>query len=273
MTKPKKIIVLFFIAYAFGLLWLSSTWYNSYTTFHFFDDFFEWEYLDKVGHFFTSFYLGLFLYKSLGNPLNLNSSVQKKWICFGGFALLFPIEILDGFSMNYGASVFDLAANLFGSIFCFYHIDNKIVSSIHPKFSFHSTAFAILRPEMLGVNFAQQIVKDYNGQTYWLSVDINSLLGRKLLPNWLLLTIGYGAEGLLGGHDNVWQNAVGKTINYSNIARTKRFFISVDLNATVLRSKSRFFSYLFAPFVLLKFPAPAIEINEERGVVFHWIYF
>jgi hypothetical protein len=87
------------------------------------------------------------------------------------------------------------------------------------------------------------------------------------------LTIGYGAEGLLGGHDNVWQNSEGKAIDYSNIARTKRFFISVDLNASVLRSKNKIFSYLFAPFVLLKFPAPAIEINAERGIIFHPIYF
>jgi hypothetical protein len=270
----KKILpILFVIVYALGLLWLSSTWYNSYTAFHFFDDLFEWEYLDKIGHFFTSFYLGLFAYQQFGNGPKLDSSIQKKWLCYTGFVLLFPIEILDGFSMNYGASVFDLAANLFGSIFCMYHLDHKNVSAIKPKFSFHRTALAIMRPEMLGSSFVQQVVKDYNGQTYWLSIDINSVTGRQIVPNWMLLTIGYGAEGLLGGHDNVWQNREAKTIDYSNIARTKRFFISVDLNVAVLRSKSKLFFYLFAPFVLLKFPAPAIEINAERGVIFHWAYF
>src|SRR5437879_12709001 len=112
MTKSIKIAALFFVAYVFAMFWLSATWYNSYTTFHFFDDLFEWEYLDKVGHFFTSFYLGVVAYKTLGDYQNLNSSAQKKWLCFAGFILLFPIEILDGFSVNYGASVFDLAAYL-----------------------------------------------------------------------------------------------------------------------------------------------------------------
>lgn len=269
----KVILISGGIIYALSLLWLSSAWYNSYTSFHFFDDLFEWEYLDKLGHFFTSFYLGLFAYKTFGDPQNLNPSLQRKWICFSGFALLLPIEILDGFSMNYGASVFDLAVNLFGSAFCYGYVSNKIVSAAAPKFSFHATALSLMRPDMLGATFAQQVLKDYNGQTYWLSIDINSISGRKLFPDWLLLTIGYGAEGLLGGHDNIWQNTDGKTIDYSNIARTKRFFVSVDVNTAAFRGRGRLYNYLFAPFVLLKFPAPAIEINMERGIVFHWIYF
>jgi hypothetical protein len=274
MNSPnKKLALLFCTLYVLALYWLSTAWYNSYTSFHFFDDLFEWEYLDKLGHFFTSFYIGLFAFKSFGDPSNLNPSLQKKWICLVGFALLLPIEILDGFSLNYGASVFDLAANLLGSIYCYTYVSYKGISVATPKFSFQASAFALMRPEMLGASLAQQVLKDYNGQTYWLSIDINSILKRNILPSWLLLTIGYGAEGLLGGHDNFWQNSEGKTIDYSNIARSKRYFLSVDLNASALRSKSKLFSYLFAPFVLLKFPAPAIEVNSERGIIFHWIYF
>src|SRR5260221_2463577 len=268
-----KLLIPLTIIYALSLLWLSSTWYSSYTSFDFFDDLFEWEYLDKLGHFFTSFYLGLFAYQTFGDHQNLNPSLRKKWICFSGFVLLLPIEILDGFSINYGASPADLLANGFGSFFCYGYVSYKIISSVIPRFSFHTTAFSLMRPELLGSTFAQQTLKDYNGQTYWLSVDINSILNRKVFPSWLMLTIGYGAEGLLGGHDNVWQNFSGKTIDHSGIVRTKRFFISVDLNVLVLRSKNKVFNYLFAPFVLLKFPTPAIEFNAERGIVFHPIYF
>ncbi|MBS1507901.1 MAG: DUF2279 domain-containing protein [Bacteroidetes bacterium] len=263
------------IAVAYGLLlvWLSSVWYSSYTTFHFFDDVFEWAYLDKCGHFFASFQLGLLFYKISDTKGLPNSSFSKRWICFSGFFLLLPIEILDGFSLNYGASPADLLANGMGSIFCFLYVSNKTVSCISPKFSFHVTPFSLLRPELLGSNFLQEVVKDYNGQTYWLSFDLNAMTGKSILPSWLLLTIGYGAEGLLGGHDNVWQNAEGGVADYSVVARTKRVFISVDINAAVLRKKSRLFSYLFAPFVLIKFPAPAIELNFDRGIIFHPVYF
>lgn len=261
------------LAYGLALLWLSSVWYTSYVSFHFFDDVFEWEYLDKCGHFFASFQLGLLFYKIFGNENKTTTSIAKKWICFSGFFLLLPIEILDGFSMNYGASPADLLANGLGSIFCFLYISNKTISGITPKFSFHTTAFSILRPEMLGANFLQEIIKDYNGQTYWLSLDVNAMTGKSVLPSWLLITIGYGAEGLLGGHDNVWQNAEGGVADYSAVARTKRIFISVDINAAMLRKRGRIFNYLFAPFVVIKFPAPAIELNVDRGIIFHPVYF
>jgi len=274
MSLSKKYIAFLFIAiYVLGLLWLSSIWYNSFTTFHFFDDLFEWEYLDKLGHFFTSFQLGLYFYKTFGHQQNLDPSLRKRWICFAGFVLLLPIEILDGFSLNYGASPADLVANALGGIFCYGYVSYRIFSSASPKFSFHATALSVIRPELLGSSFVQQIAKDYNGQTYWLSVDINGMFNTSLLPKWLTLAVGYGAEGLLGGHDNVWQTGSGETKDYSNVMRTKRIFLSFDLNASVLREKNKLLNYLFTPFVLLKFPAPTIEINFERGIIFHLIYF
>ncbi|HEV8515446.1 MAG TPA: hypothetical protein VGQ59_19315 [Cyclobacteriaceae bacterium] len=276
MTNPfwkKTITIIFAIIYLISLLWLSSVWYNTYTGFHFFDDLFEWEYMDKLGHFFSSFHLGLFFYKIFGNPNSLNQSIQKKWFCFSGFVLLLPIEILDGFSLNYGASPADLLANGLGGLFCYCHVTYKVLSDTLPKFSFHTTALNIIRPELLGCNIFQQAIKDYNGQTYWLSLDVNKVLNAKILPSWLMLTIGYGADGLLGGHDTEWENKNGETKDYSTVARTKRFFISIDINANSLREKNKLLNYLLAPFALLKFPAPALEINFERGIVFHPIYF
>ncbi|MGC4020511.1 MAG: DUF2279 domain-containing protein [Cyclobacteriaceae bacterium] len=272
-SNKRNFAFVFIAIYCLSLLWLSSVWYNSYTSFHLFDDLFEWEYLDKIGHFFSSFYLGLFAYQFFGNQEALDSSLRKKWICFSGFVLLLPIEILDGFSQNYGFSPADFVFNFLGSAFCYANVLYKVVSSLSPKFSFHATAFSLIRPEMLGSSFAQQTFKDYNGQTYWVSLDINSIFNRKILPSWLLLTVGYGADGLLGGHDNVWQDSGGKTIDYSNVVRTKRFFLSVDLNTRMIRKRSKLLHYLFAPFVLLKFPAPTLEINTEHGIIFHPIYF
>ncbi len=273
MSIKKYAAILSIAVYLISLLWLSSVWYNTYTEFHFFDDLFEWEYLDKLGHFFASFHLGLFFYKIFGEPDNFNSSLQKKWICFSGFVLLLPIEILDGFSLNYGASPADLLANGLGGLFCYCHLTFKILSDTLPKFSFHFTAFGIIRPDLLGSNIFQQTIKDYNGQTYWLSVDINKFFKSNILPSWLMLTVGYGAEGLLGGHDNVWNTNDGELKDYSSVARTKRLLISIDINANNLRMKNKFLNYLFASFVLIKFPAPALEINFERGIIFHPIYF
>ena len=144
MTSNKYIAILITAGYLISLLWLSSVWYSDYTGFHFFDDLFEWEYMDKLGHFFSSFHLGLFFYKVFGDPGNLHPSLQKRWICFSGFLLLLPIEILDGFSLNYGASPADLLANGLGGLFCYCHVTYKVVSDTLPKFSFHATAFNVI---------------------------------------------------------------------------------------------------------------------------------
>ncbi|MBS1949981.1 MAG: hypothetical protein OJF59_002374 [Cytophagales bacterium] len=274
MNQSKKnLLILFLVIYLLLLVWLSSAWHGRFISFHFFDDLFEWEYLDKLGHFFASFHLGLYFYRVFGNPEDLNSSAHKKWMCFSGFMLLLPIEILDGFAENYGASPADLCANGLGSLLCYLHVSYKISAALAPKFSFHQTAYSLIRPDLLGSTFAQQIIKDYNGQTYWASVDINKLTGKKIFPGWLVISVGYGAEGLLGGHDNVWPDASGKVVDYSHTARTKRIFISVDILAHELMRKNNIFNYLFRPFVILKFPAPALEFNVERGIVFHLIYF
>jgi hypothetical protein len=50
---------------------------------------------------------------------------------------------------------------------------------------------------VLGSSLAEQMLKDYNGQTYWLSVNLHSFYKN---PKWLNLAIGYGANGMLTGN-------------------------------------------------------------------------
>ena len=64
-----------------------------------------------------------------------------------------------------------------------------------PKFSFHTTKYASLRPNVLGSSLSEEIFKDYNGQTYWLSVNLHSFFKSSKLPKWLNLAAGYGADG------------------------------------------------------------------------------
>jgi len=58
------------------------------------------------------------------------------------------------------------------------------------KYSFSKTAYAKLRPNTLGGNFIQQALKDYNGQTYWLSANIWSFNKESNFPKWLNIAFG-----------------------------------------------------------------------------------
>ncbi|NJM25882.1 MAG: DUF2279 domain-containing protein, partial [Bacteroidia bacterium] len=108
--------------------------------------------------------------------------------------MLVPVEIFDGFSDAYGASAGDLIADAAGPLL---YLGQKALWQevrIHPKFSFHQTRYAPMRPDLLGDNLTSEVLKDYNGQTYWLSVDVDKFIQ---FPRWLNIAVGYGAEEMI----------------------------------------------------------------------------
>lgn len=274
MTRRQSILLwsILLTPYVLCVIALSTFWYHSFVPFHWFDDTREWAGLDKLGHFLAAYHLGVFIHEVFRSTNSLQPR-NLTWICFIGFVLMLPIEILDGFSPNYGASAADLLANLLGSMACWVHSRYSAPTLLTPKLSFHFTSFAAIRPELLGTILPAQVIKDYNGQTYWLSINVSRWRVLKWWPDWMLLSIGYGADGLLGGDDNRWTNSQGKEVDYTHVLRSPRIVISVDLNAELLIRKNRIFFFLFRPFLLIKFPAPAIEFHTARGVIFHPFYF
>src|SRR5690606_39292104 len=48
-------------------------------------------------------------------------------------------------------------------------------------------------PEALGNTFAARLLKDYNAQTYWLSVDADKFF---TFPKWLNVAVGYGVADM-----------------------------------------------------------------------------
>ena len=73
---------------------------------------------------------------------------------------------------------------------------------IKPKFSFTPTSFAQERPNVLGNGLHEEILKDYNGQTYWLSVDLYAFLNEESkFPKWLNFVFGYGVNNIVYAND------------------------------------------------------------------------
>src|SRR5690606_26751805 len=124
---------------------------------------------------------------------------DKKAILYGGLTgiiLQTPIEIFDGFQADYGASVGDAIANTVGSAAVVAQELAWREVRIMPKFSFQTTRYAAERPNVLGHTLAEQALKDYNGQTYWLSVNVGDFLKEESkYPKWLSIAVGYGAQG------------------------------------------------------------------------------
>ena len=253
-----------------SLAYLSSVWYSGYdkSEFHSFDDSGQWLQMDKLGHFATVSMVSNLNY--LAYRWTGYSNKQATWMGVGlTWGYLTTIEIMDGFSAEWGFSWYDMAANtLGGALFAAQQLtweDQRLIM----KFSYHPTEYAAMRPEELGSTNAERILKDYNGQTYWLSVNPQSFsANRKIFPRWLNLAFGYSGDGMLGGKSNV-----GDDFDYSDIPRIRQYYFSPDIDFTRIRTKSKFLKTFFVVLNLVKVPAPTLEVDQNGNVQFYWFYF
>ena len=246
-------------------------WYSDYTSgsFKSFNDNAEWLQMDKAGHITTSYFVG-----KVGYDMLKWSGVKENYaLVFGGglgFIYQTTVEVFDGFSDGWGFSWGDMAANAFGtSLF----IGQQAVwheQRLFMKFSYHHTDYAQYRPNLLGNGPLERILKDYNGQTYWLSANVASfLLDGNRFPKWLNVAVGYGAEGMLGGFGNPTEVGGHPVPDFD---RYRQYYLSLDVDLTRIPVKSQFLRTLFNTISFIKFPMPALEFSKQ-GVGFHPIYF
>jgi len=220
--------------------------------------------MDKVGHFFSSYHIG----RAGSEMLQWSGASKQKQLVYGaglGFAFLTAVEVFDGFSSQWGASTGDVIANASGTAL---YVSQELIwkeQRIIPKFSFHTTHYAALRPEALGSSIAEQILKDYNGQTYWLSFNLYSFSEGSKIPKWLNIALGYGAEGMITGNID--------PVLAPKSERFRQFYLSLDVDLSKIRTKSHFLKTIFSIFNTVKIPAPTIEYSPHRGFKIHALYF
>lgn len=252
-----------------ALVGLNQLWYSDYpkSNFHFLNDNAQWMQMDKLGHLYSSYHIG-----RLGaDALKWSGASKKNQLIYGaslGFVFLTAVEVMDGHSAEWGASIGDVFANATGTAL---YVSQELVwneQRIIPKFSFHTTQYANYRPDLLGNSLSEQILKDYNGQTYWFSVNLYSFAKKSKIPKWFNIALGYGAEGMLGEND-IKNNLIlaTKQENY------RQFYLSLDLDLTKINSKSHFLKTVFSVLNTVKIPAPALEYSPQRGLKFHALYF
>jgi hypothetical protein len=252
-----------------ALVGLNQLWYADYpkSNFHFINDNSEWMQMDKVGHLYASYHLGRFG----AEALNWSGASKENQLIYGaglGFAFLTAVEVMDGYSAEWGASSGDIIANAAGTAL---YVSQELLwkeQRIIPKFSYHKTQYSDFRPDVLGSTFPEQILKDYNGQAYWFSVNLYSFSKGSKIPKWLNLAVGYGAEGMISGN-----GANLAPISGQNIEKFRQFYLSLDLDLTKIETKSHFLKTFFSVFNVLKIPAPTIEYSAHSGFKCYAFYF
>ena len=252
---------------------LNELWYKNEprSKFQLFDDNREWLQMDKAGHFMTSYAIGYY-YIDLMRWAGFN---RKTSIWAGGFMgsfYLAGIEILDGFSSAWGFSLGDFTVNTAGSFAVILQELAWNEQRITPKISYHPSRYAQYRPNLLGDSFGSQMIKDYNGQTFWLSANIHSFLNdESKFPRWINFAIGFGGDGMIGGDFNPEFDDNGNAL--PNLIRHRQFYISLDVDLTKIRTKHKWLRTIFKAVNIIKLPFPTVEFNSLEKVKFHPIYF
>lgn len=260
-------------SYTTTIVGLSQYWYKQYnrSSFHFFNDNKEWLQIDKIGHSWTAYTES----KYAGQLLKWTGVRPKKAAIAGsamGSAFQLGIEVLDGFSSKWGASWGDIIGNASGSLL---YVGQELIwgeQRVTLKFSSHKVNYNQFTPQvqqraknLFGTSTSELILKDYNGQSYWLSTNIASFLPSSTkFPKWLNLAFGYGIENIFGGFENQWLNSEQQVVNYKHIPRQRQYYLSLDVDLSKIKTRSPFLKTLFYAINVIKIPAPALEFNSQN---------
>ncbi|MEL6122139.1 MAG: DUF2279 domain-containing protein [Bacteroidota bacterium] len=272
-------------AYATSSILLYETWYSRHPrrSFHFRDDWGQWGHMDKLGHVFSSY----FQTESCADLFRWTGVSESKALLYGALSSsLFQttVEVMDGFSSEWGFSMSDIGANVIGT--GTYLLQEKFWDDqrIRWKYSvtpidYQNTVGSDVRlqnrvDDLFGTGFFERGLKDYNAQTYWLSANLSSFFPDRSLPSWLSVAVGYGIGHTYGGYLNEWVDQ-GQLIRTDDDIhpRHAQFYLSLDADLSKVHVNSPFLRALLDVLNVLKVPFSTIEVNTLGEVKLHLVRF
>lgn len=254
-------------------------WYRNYPQgrFRTFNDAGEWLQMDKAGH-----VLGTYTFSRYSTDLWRKAGYSPRHSLllgsFVGLGFQTAVEVMDGFSTQWGWSWSDISANALGaSIYAmqevFWQEQRVLVKTSFSPRSYQDPVLQQRNNELFGKGLPERCLKDYNGQTYWLSVNLRSFFKNSTVPAWLNVAVGYGAEGLFGARSNRAIDAVGQVLfDRTDLARYRQWYLSPDIDFQKIKTGSRFLKTVFNVMNVLKCPAPTLEYSQGR-VKIRWFFF
>ena len=267
------------VGYSAILIGLNSAWYANYprSNFHFFNDNKEWLQVDKVGHMYSAYIesrASMELWRWTGIS-------REKRIWLGGLSgavYQTAIEILDGYSAEWGFSWGDFSANILGSGILIAQELAWDDQRIKLKFSFHRNDYGDPQlnkraDDIFGKSTIERYLKDYNAQTYWASANLKSFFPSSNLPAWLSVAVGYGADGMFGATENAAYDDQGNTtFDRRDIKRYRQWYLAPDIDLTKIKTKKKAIRVLLTVLSAFKFPAPSLEFSNGKFKV-HALHF
>lgn len=261
-SRQRLVIGSFLTGYAGSMTYLGIGWYSNTELgpFHFFDDNDEWKQMDKVGHSLGGYTTARYLL-NLERWAGVPDEKAMLYAGIGSFLAMSSIEVFDGFAVQWGASWGDLVANGAGTGLALGNHALWKEQRIQLKFNYLPSPFARVDSlqRLFGSSPAEWLLKDYNGQAYWLSFRVHSFLPegsfKQAWPRWLNVAAGYGADGMIGRYG----------IDPPELIRQReyrQFYLGLDLDLEQIKTRSGFLRAILSGLNFVKIPLPAIRFDR-----------
>lgn len=215
---------------------------------------------DKLGHL-----IGGYLLSEGGRELLEAACMSEKkatlWAVAYAAAFQLQIEYWDGTQARYGFSPPDLLFNTIGQGLSLSHAFVPAMRAVMPTMSYRRTR-ALKNTQAGLIPGDLRPTVDYSGQTYWISVDVDTLLparARRLWPDLLRFSIGHTITDFI-------DPATG-----ADIRAQRRILLTLDIDPLKLPGNAKWWVTVKKGLRHYHFPSPAIEFRSGgvKGVPWH----
>ena len=253
----------------------NTIWKNK-TSFRVIEDGVYGLYVDKAGHFVSS-YLSCYMLGEAMFAADMNEKTAKLLGGILGLSYVSYIEIMDGYGVDFGFSPSDWYFDAAGA--GFYILQSYIpqLENVTPKFTYINAEWHGDHKRIPHDFF----VDDYASQTFWLSFNVHNMLPDKLQDYWfpwLNIAVGYTARNIRSVNPNDPKAYNDKVPDWGNrelgYYGEPRFIIGLDYDLTkiVPVSKYGFLNWLVQSVNYFKLPAPAVEFDIKGRARFVLLY-
>ncbi len=216
--------------------------------------------LDKFGHCYGGRIVGD-LFSEAFRWSGKSEKASYVWGGILGVSFEFFIEIKDGFSPDWGFSIYDIMAGSIGSFYPYFQSKSKFLNALDYKFSY----FRVDDYYFKSIKRSATLQDDYMNQTYWFTFNPKRFKPQSNWPKWLGISIGLGV-------DNKLNNLYTGIFNNGDLGKGGyEFFIAPDIDFTGLLPKKPFWQRLAKVLNYFKFPTPTIRLSHESK--FFPVYF
>lgn len=228
--------------------------------------------MDKFGHFFS----GIALAEGIGGIYAWVGFSPRTSTILGSLTSLgelFLVEMRDGRFDQWGFSIPDFTANVLGAAVPLVHTLFPGTQAVRFKMSYFPSALYRDRARRKASNrpHYESIIDDYEGMTFWMTLDMERLLwhgARSVWPDWLGLGVGVGARGMHGSN----KQSKGPNRGYPELLDAQHeIFLALDFNADHLPGSGKIWRRVKSALRFVHLPAPAVRIYPEK--TFYLLYF